>query len=238
MLLYYIRHGEPIYNPDMLTDLGVKQAEALAKRLAIHGVDKIYASTSNRAIMTAKPTAELLNKEITTLDFCNESHAWSYFTVKTPNGGKEWCFQNADMIKCFSSNEITSLGKGWYEHSCFSDTNFKEGFEIVSQKADEFLTSLGFKHNADGTYDVLRKNNPDRIALFAHAGFGSVFLSSILDIPYPSFCTHFSFGHSGMTVIHFDSTKDKAIPNVLTHSNDAHLYKEKILTKYNNVFSF
>ena len=34
MLLFFIRHGDPIYNPDSLTDLGKKQAEALVKRMA------------------------------------------------------------------------------------------------------------------------------------------------------------------------------------------------------------
>ena len=32
MILFYIRHGEPIYNPDQLTPHGHEQAEALGKR--------------------------------------------------------------------------------------------------------------------------------------------------------------------------------------------------------------
>ena len=75
MLFYYIRHGDPIYDPDSLTPLGERQAESVAKRLTLHGIDEIYASTSNRAILTAKPTAEILKKEIRELDFANESHA-------------------------------------------------------------------------------------------------------------------------------------------------------------------
>ena len=31
MTFYYIRHGEPIYNPDSLTELGHRQADALSK---------------------------------------------------------------------------------------------------------------------------------------------------------------------------------------------------------------
>ena len=42
MLLYYIRHGEPTYDPDELTPNGERQAEAIARRLARYGVDKIY----------------------------------------------------------------------------------------------------------------------------------------------------------------------------------------------------
>ena len=50
MLLFYLRHGDPTYNPDALTPLGHRQAEALAKRLSVYGLDKIYASTSIRAM--------------------------------------------------------------------------------------------------------------------------------------------------------------------------------------------
>lgn len=75
MLLFYIRHGDPIYNPDCLTSLGHRQAEAVAKRLALYGVDRIFASTSTRALQTAQPTAEITKKEVCQLDFCNESHA-------------------------------------------------------------------------------------------------------------------------------------------------------------------
>ena len=55
MLIYYIRHGDPVYDPDQLTPLGEQQAAAVANRLALFGVDEIYSSTSNRAIQTAKP---------------------------------------------------------------------------------------------------------------------------------------------------------------------------------------
>ena len=38
MILYYIRHGDPIYNPDSLTPLGERQAEAIGHRLAGRGI--------------------------------------------------------------------------------------------------------------------------------------------------------------------------------------------------------
>lgn len=64
MLLFYVRHGDPVYNPDSLTPLGKRQAEAVAKRLAIYGIDKIYSSTSNRAYRTAMPLSELTKKTL------------------------------------------------------------------------------------------------------------------------------------------------------------------------------
>ena len=63
MLFFYIRHGDPIYTPDQLTPLGQRQADAVGKRLAMFGVDRIYSSTSMRAQQTAQPTCDLLKKE-------------------------------------------------------------------------------------------------------------------------------------------------------------------------------
>ncbi len=61
-----------------------------------------------------------------------------------------------------------------------------------------------------------------------------VVLSSILDIPYSLLSSHFDISHSGVTVIHFDDTRATSIPRVLQWSNDSHLYKEGIMSGYNN----
>lgn len=53
MTLYYVRHGDPSYNPNQLMPLGERQAETVARRLAVYGIDWIYAFPSNRAWQTA-----------------------------------------------------------------------------------------------------------------------------------------------------------------------------------------
>jgi broad specificity phosphatase PhoE len=75
MLLFYVRHGDPIYDPDMLTPLGERQAESVARRMALFGIDEVYSSTSDRAMQTARPLCEILKKELKTLDFLNEKYA-------------------------------------------------------------------------------------------------------------------------------------------------------------------
>ena len=81
MLLFYLRHGDPIYDPDSLTPLGHRQAEALGRRLARYGLDRIYASSSTRAQLTAKPTCEMLKLEMQILDWTNESYAWQQLAM-------------------------------------------------------------------------------------------------------------------------------------------------------------
>lgn len=42
--------------------------------------------------------------------------------------------------------------------------------------------------------------------------------------------------YSGVTVINFPITKEtEIIPEILQHSNDSHLYKEGLRTKYNGL---
>ena len=238
MLLFYIRHGDPIYNPDSLTPLGTRQAEAVGRRLAMHGLDKIYASTSERAILTAKPAAEITKREIVMLDFCNERYAWDEFVTFNEKGEKDWVWRYPKTAAILLSPEITALGDKWYEHPSLKDTKCREGMERVNRESDAFLLSLGYKHIREKRlYEPVAPTN-DRIALFAHQGFSQAFLSSILDIPYPLFATHFDMTPSAFTAIEFKERDKKVIPRVLTLSNDSHIYRDALPTKYQNTLYF
>lgn len=237
MLLYYIRHGRPIYNPDQLTPAGKRQAEAVAKRLAVHGVDKIFVSSSNRAIETAKPTSEICERDITILDWLNEGWAWKYTAVPNSEGHDSWCFQNPLLREKFVSGEVAALGFNWYDHPCFACyPQFKEGVNAIDANVDNFLASFGYLHDRNGHFYTETAPNNERIAVFAHEGMSKLFLSSLLDIPYPIFTAHMDISYTGLTVIDFtpDKITGKVIPAILTFGNDGHLYREGLPTLHNN----
>lgn len=238
MLFYYVRHGDPIYDPDSLTPLGQAQAEALAKRLCMHGVDRVFSSPSRRAIQTAQPTCDLLKKEITLCDWAEEGLAMRDFGVPHPTHGMTWVFYDTDILRLFNSPEVRALGAQWYEYPAFAEYRFKIGVKRVDEAVDRFFLSLGYRHDRKNARYEIVKPNRERVALFAHQGFGMIFFSSMLDIPYPTFCTRFDFGHSSMSVINFEDRGGYVYPQVLQLSNDAHLYREGILTGYHNVIKF
>ena len=71
--LIIIRHGETVWNVEgkkqgqfdsPLTSLGIKQAEALAKRLVGESFTKLYASDLGRALETARLIAAQTNREV------------------------------------------------------------------------------------------------------------------------------------------------------------------------------
>ena len=243
MFLYYIRHGDPIYDPDSLTELGHKQAQALSNRLALYGLDEIYSSTSTRAQMTAEPTAKRLNKPIIPCEWAHEGLVFHDFSVEKEGGGRFWVFFSQRYIDLFNSEEVIALGEKWYTHPAFQNERFEQGAVRIANAVDEFMLSLGYKHDrARKRYQrvgvTARADGAEkRIALFAHQGFGLAFLSSLLDIPYPFFCTHFDISHTGMSVIAFSEDGEFIYPKLLQHSNDSHLYKENLMTGYHSSFN-
>ena len=238
MLFFYVRHGNPIYNPDQLTPLGRRQAEALAKRLAVYGLDRIYASTSTRAIQTAEPTCELLQKEMTLLDFAHERYAGRDLDITHPDGRRGWVFDFPDIMRKIRERKITEPDEPWDTLPEIKEYHLQKGVDRIAHDADEFLLSLGYKHiKGTGFYKVIKPNN-ERVALFAHAGFGLAFLSSILDIPYPDFTTHFDLSHSSLTVIEFREENGYTAPKICTFSSDSHIYREGLPTEYNFRFKY
>ena len=234
MLLYYIRHGDPIYEPDQLTPLGQEQARAVAKRLARYGIDQIYTSTSNRAIQTAQPLCDLLKKESVQLDWCNEKYAHRALSAMTEDGKKIWAVDHPEMRRFLNSPEIKQMGENWYEHPKLADTNFKEGILRFNRETDAFLETLGYCRNEEQNCYIAEKPNEQRIALFAHWGVGGAIMSHILGIPYPQFALHFSIGHSAVSVIEFRERAGMVIPQALTYANDSHIYREGLPTKFVN----
>ena len=242
MLLFLIRHGDPIYAPDQLTELGKRQAEAVGRRLSRYGIDKIFSSTSTRAYQTALPTAEICKKDITQLDWCHEDRAWEDLTVVTKKGYRTWAGYDPDVAQIFASKELHAYGDNWYDHPAFAEhrDRFKKGVERIDTNVDNFLAQLGYEHDREKGIFNIKNHTHERVALFAHEGFGRAFLGSVLDMTYPEASLRFAMTHSAVSVIGFDNEDGRgyAIARLLTLSNDSHIYADGLPTNYYNRIRF
>lgn len=80
--IYFVRHGDALpdqdevvlgdYDAQALSDLGRRQAKALAERMTHYKPTAIYSSPTARAAQTARPTAEALGLSITLEDDLRE----------------------------------------------------------------------------------------------------------------------------------------------------------------------
>lgn len=242
MLLYLIRHGDPIYDPDSLTERGKLQAAALAKRLARYGVDRVYASPMIRARQTAEPTCILTGKKLEILEWTSENLAWKDFSVETEGSNgtyRTWCFYAPGAASELRSEAVTQLGAKWYQAEFFKrwQLDAESGYRRIRENSDAFFASLGYVHDGNG-YRV-EKDSEERIAVFCHQGFGLSWLGVMLDIPLPVIWTMMDISHSCMTVIRFSNTGNQfCIPRMLMLSNDSHLYAEGLPTRYQNDLYF
>jgi probable phosphoglycerate mutase len=242
MLLFYIRHGDPIYNPDQLTPLGKRQAEAVAKRLSLFGLDEIYSSTSIRTMQTAQTTCEYTKLELKTLDWIHESLAWAELGIPINEQRRTWCWAHPKYSQILASREVKEMGDRWYEHPLLADLNLGVCQKRIGNELDAWLSSLGLEHDREkGMYRVTADVRDKRVALFAHEGVGKVFMSELLDIPFPYYAAHFDMKHTGMTVISFDEGVEfgfdgYARARVMTLSNDSHLYREGLPTIHVSAF--
>lgn len=192
MKIYYIRHGDPIYNPDSLTEKGIEQAIKTAKFFDSIKLDKIFASTSNRAFLTANETAVRQNKDVIRLSFADEQYAWKHIArFDAENNITTWVYRINKYKKDFYNPEVLSLGKKWFTHPLFNNDNFELAFNFYEENITKWLDSIGIERDANTGECHLKESHLENVALFAHGGFGSIFLSYILNIPYNISCLAF-----------------------------------------------
>jgi probable phosphoglycerate mutase len=231
MLLYIIRHGDPDYATDSLTEKGIKQADALAKRLAVNGIDEIYSSPLGRAKLTAKPIADKLGLPVRIEDWMSEDNAWKYLTAENEKGEKNWVFgcQQSNLLKYGDA-----LRPDWYNHKEFATCpNAQEGYKKISDASDEFLARLGYKR--DGAIYKITNPSEKRIAAFCHHGFGTTWLSHLLSVPPLVFWASFNLSHSGVCILSFPNYEDgDTCPECMVMSDLSHIYEAGLPMEYNN----
>ena len=72
MKLLIVRHGDPDYTIDSLTEKGWREAEFLSERLTKLEIRDFYVSPLGRAKDTASPTLKKMNRTATECDWLRE----------------------------------------------------------------------------------------------------------------------------------------------------------------------
>lgn len=232
MLLYIIRHGDPIYNPDSLTKKGLRQAEAVGRRLATRHFDRIYSSPLIRAQQTSMPLCELNNTQPMIEDWASENEAWKDLSVELPDGKRTWAFY-ASPRTAFMRDESRVIGDDWYTLPEFEAERCKKGFERIQAASDDFIARQGYVREGR-VYKAVRPNE-ERVAMFCHQGFGLTWISHLLQIPPHIMWTAFDITHTGVTIIEWRNNEEGiVVPQCLCLSDTGHIYGEHLPMRYNN----
>ena len=205
MIIYIIRHADPDYSKDTITDFGWKEANALADWLKNERIDKIYTSPMGRAIDTAKPTCEAKNMTSEILPWTKE-HS-DYMTA----------YKMTHDHECSYS---FSLEKGIYDYKDFEDSERMKTVEEMIKNSDEFLASHGYVR--EGAFYKATKENDERIAVFCHGGFGGAWISHLIGLPTGLSFSALSVSTTSVTEIYFPSVENKYVRPQLKRFGEIH----------------
>ena len=175
MKLLIVRHGDPDYSIDSLTETGWEEAELLSRRLCKLNISAIYCSPLGRAQDTAKATLEKLGQQAETLPWLREFSP----KVLRPNKDKpgvawDWLPQDWTADKRFYDREH------WWENERFAAASVKEEADWVYAGLDALLARHGYRR--EGEYYRAERPNEDTVVLFCHFGVICVLLSHLLNV--------------------------------------------------------
>ena len=179
MKLYIVRHGDPDYANDSLTERGRREAELLADKLEKMDFAAIYLSPLGRARETAEATLRRLGRTGETKDWLREFAPTRY----EPNLGHptilwDWLPQKWTAEKAFYDREA------WMHVPVMEEAGAPAEARWVYEGLDALLAQHGYVH--DGELFRAERPNRDSIVFFCHFGVECVILGHLLGIsPMP-----------------------------------------------------
>ena len=204
MKIHFIRHGDPDYKNDCLTELGRLQADATSKRLAECKLSRIFSSPLGRARETASYTANAKGLEIEICDFMREIGWSSLNGEELPCGGHPW-----ELAKQLVRENKNLMHHGWENEYPYNNSRIVQCIETVSAGIDSLLATLGYEREGD-FYRVSTKND-DEYALFSHAGSSTAALVHLFNMPAPFAYAMFPVNLCSVTTVEFKGQEGELI---------------------------
>lgn len=183
MDLYLIRHGDPDYATDSLTEKGKVQAQKLADFITRFPCDGVYASPMGRAQQTASYSAKALGKEVETLEWLRELR-WGDMSGDAYSTSSPWTI--ADGI--VASTKSYPQDESWKTMAEYSNDRVVEDLENRWKELDKFLEVQGYKREGL-LYNAVSPNDKS-IMCFCHGGIISGIASHLFNVPFCQLILH------------------------------------------------
>jgi broad specificity phosphatase PhoE len=229
MRILIIRHGDPDYSIDSLTEKGWREAELLSQRLMNENISKIYCSPLGRAKDTARPTLEKTGMDYEVLEWLREfpvSVTVPYAEHGIAENGTRICPWNLLPQYWTHEDQLYDNNK-WSEHDIFTDGRVQARLEYVTGGWNSLLLSLGYRRDGQiYRFDESTDQNVT-VALFCHLGLGLSLLSQLTRVSLPLMWHTFFMPTSSVTTILMEKHStylNEAHARVVQIGDTSHLY--------------
>ena len=176
MKLLIVRHGDPDYTIDSLTEKGWREAEFLSERLTKLEIRDFYVSPLGRAKDTASPTLKKMNRTATECDWLREFDVLIDRPDVTDKKIIPWDWLPQDWTR----DERFYQYDHWFENERMLASDLKGHYDHVTGKLDELLAKHGYVR--DGHCYKVVESNEYTLVFFCHFGLECVLLSHLLNI--------------------------------------------------------
>lgn len=218
MRIYLIRHADPDYANDTITADGKREAEALADRLSLVGLDFIYASPLGRAQDTMRYTADRLGLRPEVLHWTQE--ITGMYTTLEPYGTFSPFNTPGELIL---EGDTLPGHDDWFGRPYFTDERLLQTVADIRRGSDELLGRHGYEREG-ARYRCVRPND-HKIAVFCHGGFGLTWLAHLLNLPLTLVWSAFWLAPSSITTLFMDQRSNEwAVPRCIELGDTSHLY--------------
>jgi probable phosphoglycerate mutase len=215
-----IRHGDPDYVNDTLTEKGRREATLLAEKLSKEKIEYIYSSPLGRAKDTCMYVARALNREneVVVKDWLKEFDARPVM----PDRGRPSRIWDI-LPECWKNDEKMYDRNRWFDYDYHLEANTKEKYELVGKGLNELLASHGYVR--EGGYYRVEKANRDTVAFFCHFGIEMVLLSHLFGVSPIPLLHHFTALPTSVTTLYTEERREgKAVFRCCGFGELTHLY--------------
>ena len=220
MRLLIIRHGDPDYANDTLTEKGHREAQLLAERLGQEKIDYFYSSPLGRARHTCDYVAKAHGK---TADVVEKDWLREFGCALTLPSGRERDIPWDMLPNEWIDNPKMYQKDGWYKQDFYEKVDMERRVRFVTDGLDALLKEHGYTR--DGEVYRTQKGNADTVALFCHFGLETLLLSHLCGISPIPLWHHFVALPTSVTTLYTEERRQgTAVFRCCGFGDTGHLY--------------
>jgi len=218
MKLYIIRHADPDYENDTITEKGILEARELGKRAGSMDLTHLFTSPMGRARETAQYIADGSGLEPEVLNWAAELNN---LYKETPFGHRPvWDIPSEYYLAPEKISKRTSphIADDMPAHDEILST-----MKNVGGQLDALFRGFGYRR--EGSRYAIESHSDAQAALVCHLGISLTMLSHLLRIPLDRAWAGFWLPPASVTAVLMEELSDSwAVPRLVSVGDIAHLY--------------
>ena len=202
MKILIIRHADPDYSIDSITEKGKRERDLLTERLKKENISAIYCSTLGRARDTIQPTAEHFG--ITPV-YCEWLREFEYPKISVPYLDRD---KNAwDILPSYvDENKQLYSPTDWKNVDFIKNSEVPSAYDNVIFEFDKVLANHGYSKS--GAYYKATDSNHSTIVFTCHFGLGALLVSHLFNASPYTFWQNSFFAPSSVTTFYTEEREE------------------------------